>query len=362
MDDHGSEWERLDRYVSGRGTPDELEALRRWVESDPELRALAETMRTAGRCPETPPAAWNTRGNWQQLQRRMRWADRPPLRLTGSGDVSAPGWRRAGGWRAVAAAAAVVLTAGTSLWIVSGQPALFRETVVATAAPMREVAARRGQRISLDLPDGSRVVVAAESRLRIPVTYRAAAGVRDVYLEGEAYFEVDHDEARPFRVHAANGVAEDLGTEFVVTAYPETRGMQVVVASGAVALRTADTLRAQPRALLTLTRGDLGRLDAAGAATLTRDVKLESYLAWVEGNLVFDGAPLRDVIPSLARWYDLDIRLTNAALGNRRLTATIRHQPAAQVIELLALSLDLRVQRNGQSVVLSPQSRPRRSP
>src|SRR5437762_1322009 len=172
MDPHDIDWERLDRYVRGRGTPEELDTLRRWVESDPELRALAEAMATVGRPPGAATRAWDVRSAWQHLQRRMRRLDRASLRIAGAQGLPVPAWRRILLRPALAAAAVLALVAGVSLIIV--QRGGRKATGDVAVAPMREVSTRRGQRAVLDLPDGSRVTLAPASRLRIPLAYRAA--------------------------------------------------------------------------------------------------------------------------------------------------------------------------------------------
>jgi transmembrane sensor len=166
-----------------------------------------------------------------------------------------------------------------------------------------------------------------------------------VYLEGQAYFDVKHDSARPFEVRTAAGVARDIGTQFVVRAYPETRGMRVAVAEGVAALGAPS---AAP--LLTLVEGDLGNLDSAGVATLSRGANLRPYLAWAEGTLVFDGARLGDALTELGRWYDLEIRLADPSLAERRLTATFTNEPAPQVLERIARVLRLEVRQSGRVV------------
>lgn len=345
----------LERYCAGDCSPPERAEVERWIGAEPSRRAYVELLKAAWQetgAADLPPERPDLAAAWKGTQRRLGWLRPSPA--AGAGRERLDPWRRRSRWPGLAAAAALVVAVGASVLVTySARDAATRPASEATA--MREVVTRRGQRAALDLPDGSRVIVAAESRLRIPAAYHPTTGAREVYLEGEAFFEVTHDSTRPFRVHAANGIAEDLGTEFVVIAYPETKGMQVVVASGVVALHAADPLRVPPRPLLTLTPGDLGRLDSAGTATLTRGVAVEPYVSWMEGRLVFEGATLREVIPRLARWYDLEIRLADRALADRRLTATFRDETVPQVLELLALSLDVRVERNERIVLLSPR-------
>jgi transmembrane sensor len=302
-------------------------------------------MRSAGAAPGAGLQAWDTDAAWSRVSRRMRWFRRPP--------IAPAGGRRTSPWLIGAVAAGLAFAAGSSLYIVES-----RDKAAVTAAPAREVVTRRGERAAFNLVDGSRVILGAESRLSIPAAYNRPGTARELHLEGQGYFTVVHDSLRPFRVNTTLGVAEDLGTEFVVSTYPEARGMRVVVASGRVALRQAKGGRA-PSAdslpLVTLSPGDLARLDSTGTATVRR-VDPASYVAWTEGRLVFNGAPLSDVIPQLARWYDLDIRLADSSLWARRLTASFRDQSVSQVLDLMALSLALKVERNGRIITLRPSS------
>jgi ferric-dicitrate binding protein FerR (iron transport regulator) len=349
MDLSENDWIRLERYVSGQGTSEERAELECWISGSAELRAVVEAMRGAGRAPGDQVQAWDADAAWRKVSRRMRWLRRPPV---------APGAGHASIWRAWAIAASIALAAGSSLYVIESL-----DRAIVPPAPPREVMTRRGERAAFNLADGSRVILGAESRLSIPAAYNRQGSARELRLEGQGYFVVTHDSLRPFRVNTSLGIAEDLGTKFVVTTYPEARGMRVVVASGKVALRqpaagrvpSVDTLP-----LVTLSSGDLARLDSAGTATVRR-VDPASYIAWTEGALVFNGTPLVDVIPQLARWYDLDIHLADNSLAARRLTATFRNQSVSQVLDLLALSLDLKVERDGRTVTLRPSSPSRRS-
>jgi transmembrane sensor len=345
MDLSEHDWERLERYVSGGGTAEELEELERWVSASPELRALADGMRTVGQHPAGRTQVWDEEAAWRRVSRRMRWFRRLPMA------PAAP--RRTYGWLPWAVAACLVLAAGSSLYLVES-----RDRTTAAAAPAREVMTKRGERAAFNLADGTRVILGAESRLSIPAAYDRPGAARELHLEGQGYFVVTHDSLRPFRVNTSLGIAEDLGTEFVVTTYPEARGMRVVVATGKVALRQRPTTPGRASSadsvpLVTLSPGDLARLDSAGTATVSR-VDPAPYIAWTGGALVFNGAPLSEVLPQVARWYDLDIHLEDSSLATRRLTATFHNQSVSQVLDLMALSLDLEVERDGRTVTLRP--------
>jgi transmembrane sensor len=254
-----------------------------------------------------------------------------------------------------------LLRVAAVLLIAVGGALVWRATLAqrgdAPSGPPRihEYATRPGQRAELRLADGTRVLLSVDSRIRVPADFGSSG--RSLSLEGEAFFDVRHDPDRPFRVSTAQGVAEDLGTEFVVSAYPETRAMRVAVISGVVGLERATNQppdAAETPSPIRLTRGDLALLDSA-RLDVRRDVNLAPYVGWTTGNLVFEGVPLRIALPRLERWYDVEIHLADPALGDRRLTATFRDAPLAHVLDLLALSFDLEVEQQGRSIRLEPK-------
>ena len=247
---------------------------------------------------------------------------------------------------------AVLAAAAVAIALIGGRAVLRR------APQLREVATAAAQRAVVRLRDGTQVTLAPKSRLRYAPDYGKAH--RDVYLDGEAYFQVVRDERLPFRVHTAASLTEDLGTAFVITAYADQITTEVVVAEGRVALRRAlpDTLAAAPPALVLGAR-DLARLGASGVATLQRGVDVDRQLAWTTGVLAFDGTPLRDAVRTLGRWYDVEIRLgdSDSALAARRLTATFTNEPIDLVLKRIALTLGVRVERTDGSVLLLRKGR-----
>src|SRR5436190_2862596 len=328
----------LDRYLAGEASAAEAQAVRDWLAADPapEHAALLEDLRLIRRVAADPVPQTSVEGAWAKASKSRRVSRRFHLTM---------------------AAAAAVVVAVVGGWALLGRAPAWRE--VSTAV---------GHRTVVHLRDGTQITLAPKSRLRYTADYGKAH--RDVFLDGEAYFQVTLDTRRPFRVHTARSITEDLGTAFVVRAYAEQHATEVVVAEGRVALWRADTSRtsaaldARPdaRAGLVLAARDLGRLDANGGVTLRRGIDVARQLAWTSGVLAFDGAPLRDVVRTLGRWYNAEIRLPDgdSALGARRLTATFTNEPIDLVLQRIALTLGLRVERaEGSVFVLRPGLRAR---
>jgi ferric-dicitrate binding protein FerR (iron transport regulator) len=261
-------------------------------------------------------------------------------------------------------AAAVVLSAGAL--VLHERTASPPVHVAAAHAVLHTYTTSRGQRAEVELADGTHVILAPETTLRTfgdtsgGANSFGAVGSRDVALDGEAYFDVVHDAAHPFTVRTPSGIAQDLGTKFVVSSYPEVKGMQVAVQSGAVAVHRGDgatdsaSRAAGSVPLVTLLHGDVARLDAGGTIMLARGVDVAKYIAWTRGSLVFDGTALRDVARALSRWYDLDITLSSDAIADRLLSLTIDSESPNAALKLVALSLDLGFERHGQRVILHP--------
>lgn len=171
-----------------------------------------------------------------------------------------------------------------------------------------------GQKSNIILPDGSTVQLNAESKLTYTEQFGAENSTREVAFEGEAFFNVKKDPERPFIVNTQDLKATVLGTSFNVKAYPDEQAVQVIVASGKVAVQ--------------------GKMqgDAGGQKVLLLPNEMVSYhkqerkisktsgdfadlLAWKEGKLIFNKVQIREAIPALERWYGVEIVLENEKLG-----------------------------------------------
>jgi transmembrane sensor len=346
MDDETLEIE-IARFVAGKSSAEEAARVREWIGGDPERQQYVDGLTQTWELGQLPFSRWDAERAWRDLAagRAAR-----PRAIPGSRLPAPASLRWSLGWPLRAAAVLVLAVGGALLW-----RSLPKTAAPAPIVQTHEYATRPGQRAELRLADGTRVLLNVDSRIRVPTEFGSAKGSaeRSVSLEGEAFFDVRHDPDHPFRVRTARGIAEDLGTEFVVSAYPESRGMQVAVVSGAVALRRDTSARSA--APLRLTRGDLALLDST-RAEVRRDIDLAPYVGWTTGSLVFEGAPLGIALPRIERWYDVEIRLADSALADRRLTATFHDTPLEHVLELLALSFSLRVDRRGRSITLTPKS------
>jgi transmembrane sensor len=337
----------LRRVALGDASPAEHAAVAAYLAAHPEERARLDAMRDALAESRGPTRRPNLDQEWRALASRLG-LDKPqphvsPVRTPAPRAPLAPTipHRR---WTAstltasaFAAAAAIVVAFGVAQWI--------NHRHAPPQLAWREYVTTPGQREIVTLADGTEFTLGPASRLRVAPDYGRSR--RLIRLEGEAYFAVTHDPVQPFTVLAGTALAEDVGTHFVVRAYPDQPDVRLVVTEGAVAL--ADSARRTLPELLEA--GNLGRVDAAGSVTVTPIANVDAYVAWTRNELVFDHMPMREVVVELSRWYDLDIHLADSSLANQQLLASFKNEPVRDVLHAIAATMDATVERSGRDVV-----------
>ena len=338
------DWRVIDRHLAGEASAEDARALEAWLARDPRNAALLNAARASGRVLDRhDDEEWNVDRAWSRVAARMqdpRDAGVIPLPVRGSPRAAAsPRTRRAALAAGAIAAAGVVAV----ILIQRGAP----HPVAAHASRRLEVVAAIAQQTRVTLRDGTRVVLNAGSRLRYADDFGRAD--RDVELDGEGYFDVVHDEARPFRVHARGSVAQDVGTRFVVRAYPEQRGVDVVVVHGAVSLHGEGA--ATVPALLAA--GQHGRVESTGVVTVVGEADVDRWTEWTRGGVVLDGMTLGDAALELGRRFGVRVEVRGEGLAHRRVSARFHDEPLPRVLDALGVALGARWTHDGERVVIT---------
>jgi transmembrane sensor len=182
---------------------------------------------------------------------------------------------------------------------------------------------------SVLLSDGTRVTLNANSDLRYPQNFNGKT--REVYLKGEAYFQVVHNVNKPFIIHSGKLKTQVLGTTFTVSAYSEVKPMNVTVLTGKVAVKDEST-----QALAILTRGQSATIEGNKKSfALTSLANPEDAIAWMEDKLIFDNADLEDVALKLSNKYGVAIKITGNKLPKQRITAIFQGQSLPGILNAI---------------------------
>lgn len=186
-----------------------------------------------------------------------------------------------------------------------------------------------GKKFEVQLSDGTLVHLNAGTSLRYPVQFVKNQN-RQVYLLGEAYFEVEKDKAHPFNVNTQNVNIEVLGTKFNVDTYSENISTDVVLVEGKVSLYKDE--KTKDKAVY-LKPGEKGSNERGQSKITTEEVNTEYYTAWVKGSLVFKNASFNDIIKKLERRYNVTFINRNKTLGKEIFNARFDNEPIEVVLK-----------------------------
>ena len=203
------------------------------------------------------------------------------------------------------------------------------------------------------LPDGTLVSLNSNTKVFYPEQFGNKA--REVTIEGEAFFEVKPNKNRPFIIHAGNAQIKVLGTSFSVSAYPETKLVEVIVETGKVEFRNQISKTIQTGELI-LIPGDKGTLAYSSNTLLKTTNQDPNFIAWKTHNLIFRATSLPEVIKNLEKVYKVNIRLADPKLNKLFLTAQYPNYTLDFILKLIENTFKIEVQAADGQYILKARS------
>lgn len=190
-----------------------------------------------------------------------------------------------------------------------------------------------GKRFNLVLADGTEIFLNSGSTLKYPVQFLADKK-RQVFLEGEAFFDVRHDKENPFLAISQGLSVEVLGTKFNVANYEEDNVTKVVLVDGSVRLESPGNQLPQGKRVI-LKPGFKGTFHKSDKKITTQKVNTALYTSWIRGQIVFRDSSFDNIVQKLERHYNIIIINNNRELANETFNATIDvdNESIEQVLE-----------------------------
>lgn len=203
----------------------------------------------------------------------------------------------------------------------------------------------RGGEYQMQLPDGTKVWLNASSSIRYPISF--ATDRREVYIEGEVYFDVESDTKNPFIVHADGTKITVLGTEFNVSAYSEEKHVRTTLVEGSVRLEKGSAIRQlRPGQQAQTSKGESEHI-------AVRSVDIEEMIAWKNGYFYFHNEDIKSAMEKIARWYDVDVAYSGA-MSQKGLDGTIsRMENLNQLLQALELTGTAKFTLEGRKITVS---------
>lgn len=195
-----------------------------------------------------------------------------------------------------------------------------------------EVIAPIGSRTVVELSDGSVVHLNYGSRIKYPQNFWGET--RGVTLTGEGYFEVAHNPDKPFVVTTGRIDIRALGTVFNVNAYPENNDIATTLVEGKVLVEEMKN-NGNKETIKELRPGQHVIYEKKTGAVKSSLERIEKYIAWKDGKLVFENEPIDRVAQRLSRMFNVEIQV-DKEMEKYRYTVTFIDEPLFQILELLS--------------------------
>jgi ferric-dicitrate binding protein FerR (iron transport regulator) len=182
----------------------------------------------------------------------------------------------------------------------------------------------------IQLSDGTSVTLNHNSRLDYPPAFDG--NMRQVYLTGEAYFDVKHDPSKPFIVHSENLIVKVLGTAFNIRSYKQDSQVAVTVSRGKVQVQKSNEV-----VLGMLGAGDQLLVKKSGEDALKVKVDIEHILQWKKRELVFENVTIDEAALTIGNYYGKKIRFIKDDVRNCRFTARFsgEEEQLEEVLEVI---------------------------
>lgn len=202
-----------------------------------------------------------------------------------------------------------------------------------------EVRTNPGMITSVELPDGSRVWLNSRSYLRYPQTFHG--DVREVELDGEAYFSVEKDQSKRFVVNTPFEVkAEVLGTEFNLEAYKEQGKATTTLVSGSVKLRFRNE-ESEEKSILMKPDEEVSYSEATGGIKVSKPY-VATQTAWKDGLVIFRNTPFEQALNILGKRFNVEFIVKNNTLYRNSFTGTFDGQHLSLILEHFRLASDIK--------------------
>lgn len=219
-----------------------------------------------------------------------------------------------------------------------------------TGAQLKEIATIPGMKTSINLADGTTVWLNAGSKLRYPAIFNKQDNMREVFLEGEGYFQVKHNESKPFIIHTRTMDVKVLGTTLNVRAYADEDFSETVLVNGAVivAVHGKEGTREfylKPRQKVVVKNEEDVETVAVPEKIQAEKITLEPIqpvsdsviveTAWREEKLVFRDETFSALALRLERWYGVKIAIEDTAMQSRRFSGRADNVSLEQLLSIL---------------------------
>lgn len=325
----------IHRYLTGDCTPVQKARIEKWISSSPENRMAFEAIKKIWEVEPEKELHADLKKAWQLLERDMdKLEDVRNKQHAGKRTRYNNGRKNKYIWfRAAAFLLVGILISLFTIWFAGGGLFMSQQDVA-----IQEIRTERAQQTRVIFGDGSEVTLNASSIIRFPRQFGSDA--REVFLEGEAWFDVAHHPDLEFIVNTPDAIVHVLGTEFNIRAYSGDPAVEVVVGDGVVSVHAAGGAGTDASAGVRLEKNEMSRVIRGSAPAAAVKVDVANYASWLTGDFIFNETPFARVLAEWERQFDVDFSIENEELKNTPLTGEFRDESFEEMLRLTSMALD----------------------
>lgn len=312
------------RYLGKETTPDEESELLDWLAKDPSNQHLFKEWQQVWNSNAVTESSFDFGKGLEKLNKAI---DASKVK------------RDDATWRKLAASISIFLAASFTIYFVTNQASNDSNTIA-----YQEQTTTAGQRSTVTLEDGSTIMLNANSSLKYPTKF--LSGKREVFLFGEAFFQVTKDPKRPFIIHSGEIETQVVGTSFNINSNKDF--VTVSVATGKVKVIKGDA----SEVLLPKEKVVYG---VQQKQLIKSQANLEYELAWKDNTIVFEDSPLSHVALRLYEFYGVSIEFEDEILKKCLITGKFSNQSVQTVLNAISFSTGIQYRMVGRRITLHGQ-------
>jgi len=336
------DWDLILKNLKGNASPEEEIKINEMIRSNPSLQNEIDQLKKIWEVPDTDLPKPDVDKALADVMEKAEISSAEHAQPASKSKRRGRLFYITAGYTGIMKIAAILLAALTIAYFIYQQKddSLFKQIAVQNAG-----------RETVVLADDTKITLDAGSYLRYKESFNEEK--REVFLKGEAYFEVKPDPAKPFIIHAEHAVVRVLGTKLNIRAWESTGRVTAVVVEGKVSFRSGED--AECKSEVILQKNQFSTLEKNKLPSRPQTADPGKYLSWLRREMHFKNAPLLEVLDQVERWYNLDITLSDQSYESNRISIFIENKPVENILELIALVNNFDISRDGEKVVFTPK-------
>jgi len=347
----------LSKLLAGEASREEIRQLDDFTASNPEWLAIYNEL-TDKQELSTPEDDLKAEQAFALHSLKMQLYNESSNTIINNSNISTPSYKRFPRLRGK-----ILIAATTILLIITGLGTYKYVLQDVKPAQLSVVSTKRGSRTNVTLPDGTTVWVNSQSKLQYSDNFKGKT--REVWLSGEAFFDVKKDPDHPFIIHTNKINIKVLGTAFNVKSYPEDPTIETSLIRGRIEVnftdRPQETIILRPNEKLTVSK-DQSQFEKSSGKKDSK-IKLENLnpvnkeklfveTAWLSNRIAFTDTRLADICSTLQRRFNVEIDFENKELMDYRFTGIFEEENLDQILNVMKLSKPFNHTTYGKKITL----------